>query len=256
MSEELKLTPIDQIEDMADGVPVLAVEGTVKFAQEIKNGTSTKGVAWTKQFFVLTNGTAEIACSMWDAEGNELSKGETVHIENTQNKKGVWSGMIKGSYQKNGERKHTLEIRANQVKITSSDSIKNKPQPAMSNEEIDATYQRIDSTKAKGELFHEPIADPDWPEAPATAPELPLERPNGDVGVMEARKHLMKACNLYNLCIKAAVTSICPNIPDEQRTNEQFQSTLASLWIEASSRRCTDGVNWWSFIDRMPDKPL
>lgn len=122
--ETLKITPIDEIEDLADGVPVLAVEGTVKYAQDLKRGASTKGIEWTKQFFVLSSGTAEIACSMWDAEGSELSKGENVHIENTQNKKGVWAGMVKGSYQKDGERKHTLEIRANQVKISQPDGIK------------------------------------------------------------------------------------------------------------------------------------
>lgn len=109
MNEELKLTPIDQIEDMADGVPVLAVEGTVKLALDVKTGTSPKGHAWSKQFFVLSSGTADIGCSLWDALDNELKEGEHVHIENTQNKKGVWAGMVKGSYQKNGERKHTLQ---------------------------------------------------------------------------------------------------------------------------------------------------
>ena len=84
----------------------------------------------------------------------------------------------------------------------------------------------------------------------------PCTESNGDAGAQEARQHLMKCCNLYNLCIKAAVASICPNIPDEQRTSDQFQSTLASLWIEASGRRSTDGVTWWSYIDKMPSKPL
>jgi hypothetical protein len=168
---ELKLTPIDQIEDMADGVPVLAVEGTVKFAQEVKNGTSAAGHAWSKQFFVLTNGTAEIACSMWDAEGNELPKGETVHIENTQNKKGVWSGMIKGSYQKNGERKHTLEIRAEQVKIhTGTRTAKTANIPKT--EQVGDKLALLGAARAK-----ELETDPDWPEAPATAPELPLPIP-------------------------------------------------------------------------------
>jgi hypothetical protein len=246
---ELKLTSIDQIEDLADGIPVLAVEGVVKYAQEVKTGTSPKGVAWSKQFFVLACETAEIACSMWDATDNEVKKGERIHIENTQNKKGEWKGMIKGSYQKENkstgsmERKHTLEIRAEQVKIRNLDG---KQQGSTTTD--DAIRTLVENTLSK--------TDPDWPEAPATAPELPLPTVGGNGGVMEARQHLMKSCNLYNLCIKAAVTAICPNIPDEQRTNDQFQSTLSSLWIEASNRRCTDGVNWWSFIDKMPDKPL
>jgi hypothetical protein len=151
MNEQLKLTPIDEIEDMADGVPVLAVEGTVKYAQEVKTGTSAQGHAWDKQFFVLTNGTVEIACTMWNATDNELKQGERVLIVNTQNKKGEWKGMVKGSYQKNGERKHTLEIRANQVKITNQDTTQNN---------------------AKQD--YGPIPDPDWPEAerPKCAPNL------------------------------------------------------------------------------------
>ena len=154
--ENLKVTPIDQLEDIADGVPVLAVEGTVKYAAEIKRGTSTRGVAWNKQFFVLSSGTAEIACSMWDAEGNELSKDEQIRIENTQNKKGQWSGMTKGSYQKDGERKHTLEIRANQVKITNPDGSKNNaPQP-----------KYHDRVTPEGHADEIPLkTDPDWPEA-------------------------------------------------------------------------------------------
>jgi hypothetical protein len=159
--ETLKITPIDQIEDLADGVPVLAVEGTVKYAQDLKRGTSPKGVEWTKQFFVLSSGTAEIACSMWDAEGSELAKGETVRIENTQNKKGVWAGMVKGSYQKDGERKHTLEIRASQVKITDKTAQDN------------ATLDQIRNAKQQGysgepsqDLGYDPAElQRDWPEA-------------------------------------------------------------------------------------------
>ena len=235
---ELKLTPIDQIEDMADGVPVLAVEGTVKYAAELKSGTSTKGVAWNKQFFVLGSETAEIACSMWDAEGSEVSKGEILRIENTQNKKGVWSGMVKGSYQKDGKRNHTLEIRANQVKIT-----------APGGGENNATLPS---------LGHAALIppDPDWPEAPVKEPELPLPLSDSSGGVMETRKHLMQSANLLVLCIRATEKAVAPHQPVVAQTSEQFQSDVAKLFIEASSRRTTDGVHWWSYIDKMPTTPI
>ncbi len=96
----------------------------------------------------------------------------------------------------------------------------------------------------------------DWPEAPENTPQSPPPRFEIEDGVTEARKHLMRCCNLYNLCIAAADKAIAPNLPNIAQTQEQFQSTLASLWIEASSRRSTNGVDWWSWIDRMPDKPL
>lgn len=168
--EPLKITPIDQIEDLADGVPVLAVEGIVKYAQELKHGQSAAGHAWTKQFFVLSSGTSEIACSMWDAEGSELAKGEQVHIENTQNKKGVWSGMIKGSYQKDGERKHTLEIRCNQVKITQSNG--------------KSTHEVV---KTDTGVRIDPPSDPDWPEATPVEP-LGWERKTFSKSILDERQ--------------------------------------------------------------------
>ncbi len=88
------------------------------------------------------------------------------------------------------------------------------------------------------------------------APQSPPHAQQGEDGVTEARKHLMRCCNLYNLCIAAADKAIAPNLPNIAQTQEQFQSTLASLWIEASSRRCTNGVDWWSYIDKMPDTPV
>ncbi len=94
------------------------------------------------------------------------------------------------------------------------------------------------------------------PESPKNAPQSQPHAQQGEDGVTEARKHLMRCCNLYNLCIAAADKAIAPNMPEIARTQEQFQSTLASLWIEASSRRCTNGVDWWSYIDKMPDTPV
>ena len=224
MNEQLKLTPIDEIEDMADGVPVLAVEGTVKLAMDVKTGTSAQGHAWSKQFFVLTNGTAEIACSLWDALDNELKKDEKVRIENTQNKKGEWSGMKKGSYQKNGERKHTLEIRANQVKITSNNAT---PKVVTTD-----TRHRIDTT------------DPDWPEAERKYKPTDVQVLDG---VDEARRHLMQSANLYNLCVAAVDKAIAPNMPVVAQTSEQFQAAVGTLFIEASRA---------GYVSKMPEKPI
>lgn len=91
---------------------------------------------------------------------------------------------------------------------------------------------------------------------PARLPQSPPHAQQGEDGVTEARKHLMRCCNLYNLCVAAAEKVIAPGLPVIAQTSEQFQSTLASLWIEASSRRCTNGVDWWSYIDKMPATPV
>ncbi len=89
------------------------------------------------------------------------------------------------------------------------------------------------------------------------APQSPPHAQQGEDGVMATRKHLMQVANLYALCVRCANSRvIADEIPDAHKTNEQFQSTLASIWIEASGRRSTNGVDWWSFIDRMPTTPL
>ena len=77
-----------------------------------------------------------------------------------------------------------------------------------------------------------------------------------DDGVNETRKHLMQAANLLVLCIRATNAAVAPHQPVIAQTSEQFQSDVAKLFIEASSRRTSDGVNWWSYIDRMPTTPL
>ena len=75
--------------------------------------------------------------------------------------------------------------------------------------------------------------------------------------ILETRQHLMRACNLYNLCVDAVNSAIVPHLPEGARMSaEQLQSTLASIWIEASSRRSTNGQDWWSFIDKMPVVPI
>ncbi len=96
--------------------------------------------------------------------------------------------------------------------------------------------------------------DSDWPDA---TPQSPVHAQQGEDGVMATRKHLMQVANLYALCVRCANSHvIADEIPFAHKTNEQFQSTLASIWIEASGRRSTDGVMWWSFIDKMPTTPL
>ncbi len=104
-------------------------------------------------------------------------------------------------------------------------------------------------------LNYHPIKniDKDWPEA-KKFPQPPSQ--NGEDGIQATREHLMRAVNLYNLCVDATLKGIGPHLPEAGNREEQFQSTLASIWIEASSRRSTDGITWWSYIDKMPPAPI
>src|SRR5215813_11667423 len=186
----MKTTPIREILTKEDGEPIIAVQGQVAYAEEVQHGTSQKGVAWSRQFFVLTDGDADIGCTLWDADGNEVEKGEKVLIENTQNKKGQWSGMKKTSYtQRDGTFRHTMEIRANNVRITQPDGTPfqgKRTSPASSeNEEYPEQYP-TDQGESRSQWENEP------PKETAAPPAKPL-----DNGMQEVRKYLMREINLY-----------------------------------------------------------
>lgn len=93
------------------------------------------------------------------------------------------------------------------------------------------------------------------PEGTPRAPQAPPPRQNDGNGVEETRRHLMQSANLMLLAIKATAY-IGDQLPEKARTGEQMQSILAQLFIEASHRRTDNGVDWYSFIDRMPSHPL
>jgi hypothetical protein len=66
-------------------------------------------------------------------------------------------------------------------------------------------------------------------------------------GVTQARQHLMKAANLYNLCVACVDKVIAPKVPPVAQTSEFFQAAVATLFINASHMR---------FIEKMPPHPL
>jgi hypothetical protein len=66
-------------------------------------------------------------------------------------------------------------------------------------------------------------------------------------GVTQARQHLMKACNLYNLCVAAVDKAVAPHVPPIVQTSEFFQAAVATLFIDAARMR---------FVDKMPSRPL
>ncbi len=96
----------------------------------------------------------------------------------------------------------------------------------------------------------------DPPFRPGNEPQAPPARLIRVDGVTATRKHLMQSANLLVLCIRATEKAVAPYQPVVAQTSEQFQSDVAKLFIEASSRRTSDGINWWSYIDKMPTYPI
>jgi hypothetical protein len=111
-----------------------------------------------------------------------------------------------------------------------------------------ATMQQGEPASMQDAVFH--------PERIRNEPESPVHAQQGEDGVTEARKHLMQSSNLYTLCIKAVNNVIAGQLPEIAQTSEQFQAAVSTLFIEASSRRTNDGVNWWSYVDKMPNTPV
>jgi hypothetical protein len=70
---------------------------------------------------------------------------------------------------------------------------------------------------------------------------------NDEDGVLAARKHIMQAANLYNLCVACVDKVIAPAVPQIAQTSDMFQAAVGTLFIEASRV---------GFVAKMPDKPL
>lgn len=66
-------------------------------------------------------------------------------------------------------------------------------------------------------------------------------------GVTQARVHLMKAANLYNLAVQCVDKVIAPKAPEVVHTSEFFQAATSTLFIEASRK---------GFVEKMPGVPL
>jgi len=172
---------------------------------------------------------------MWDADGNEVEKGEKIRIENTQNKKGEWSGMKKTSYiNKDNELTHSLEIRANNVKITHPNG---KPeQPAQKAPEEYPT----DTGESRSQWENEPPKE-------TTPAKPPL-----DNGMQEVRKYLMREINLYFECVKGVEylgQRIKELTPDTQKllTPENWDHIVGRIYT---------GASVGGFGRKMPEKPI
>ena len=75
-------------------------------------------------------------------------------------------------------------------------------------------------------------------------------------GVDATRHHVMRACNLYLLCVRAVKICIMPNMPEIAQDVEGFLAAVGQIYREAYTKRTDDGIDWYTYVDKMPDKPL
>lgn len=233
----MNATHLSEISEKQDGEPVMAIAGEVKYASDIGRGKSPKGNDWSRQFFVLAENGAEVGCTLWDADDGSVKKGEHVRFENTQNKKGQWSGITKTSYTKTNKQTgkqelvHALEIRANQVQWIAAGITNGTNLSGGSNAGEPSNTER---GVKKSEMGTDQRTNP----PPAQ---------NSLDGITEARQHLCQAANLYNLCVKAVDTMVAPELPLTAQNSDMFQAAVGTLFIEASRN---------GFVAKMPVKPV
>lgn len=88
------------------------------------------------------------------------------------------------------------------------------------------------------------VADEPPPEKKSAQPAPKLTEADS---FTQARQFIMKAANLYILCMKASNKVVAPHVPLIAQTTGMFQSITGSLFIEA----CRAGL-----VRAMPHVPL
>lgn len=196
---------------------------------------------WWLQNLVVQDETGEVKVT-WGGEDpfEQSAEGKTWSFECSETKHGL-KGVSWEVKTKNGKTYESVKVTPSaKIKVLNGTTIPKAEQEA----DAERMFGRQDEIQDKG--LHGGV-DPDWPEAPPT---------KHDDGVSETRRHIMKSANLYCLCVKAVNNVVALHLPESSHTAEQFKDIATTMFIEASGRRSDDNVTWWSYIDKMPAKPL
>ncbi len=237
----MKTYSIAEINDLDHGIPISRFEGRIKKVFDQKQGEGQYGT-WYLQNLIVEDGQQEITVT-WTGDDpfNAGVEGQTYSFETGYDKKEKPVGIVRDIRTKNGKKYEG-------VKVDNRSKIKR--------ESNGSAFQQTKAAMQPEREYDDNRIPPPELEQGKNTPQSPPHAQQGEDGVTATRKHLMQSANLLVLCIRAVEHAVAPHQPVVAQTSEQFQSDVAKLFIEASSRRTTDGVNWWSFIDRMPTTPL
>ncbi len=196
----MKTYSIAEINDLDHGIPISRFEGRIKKVFEQKSGEGQYGT-WYLQNLIVEDGQQEITVTWTGDDAFDAGvEGSVYSFETGYDKKEKPVGIVRDIRSKNGKKYEGVKVdNRSKIKRESSDqqgapSAFQQTKAAMTNHEIDTTYDRIDATKAKAAMQGEhpnprmPRSDDeqDWPEAPpvkpifqggaAIAPESPQKR--------------------------------------------------------------------------------
>jgi hypothetical protein len=225
----MKTLSFPEINDLENGQQIPSLTGKVKKVMGQLTGEGQYGTWWLQSFILADDHANEITCT-WTGEDtvNEL-EGKNILIESTFNKKEQLVGIKREIKHKNGKKYECVKL-DDRCKIKTLNG-------------LDGGGER--QSVAPSEAETKPGISGHSRDDP------PLSNSNG---ISEARKHLMQSVNLYNLCVDAVDKCVKPHI--NNMDGELYQAAIGTLFIEASHKRTNDGINWWSYVDRMPTTPL
>ena len=260
----MRTIPISELRNLESGEIIPAFEGTVTKVYEQKHGPGEYG-EWYLQNMIVEDGDAKVQVT-WSGEDDMSNmEGKRFIFESSQTKHGL-QGCKWDVRTSNGKRYEGVKLTGS-CKIKKLDAIGEFEHGGeRQTGEANPAARRDDPPTQN--LVRPP--DPETEKAWTTSRIIPLRgtstaaptvQPTGaapDESVMMAKRHIMQAANLMLLAMESAryVAVEWDKRYGCELPNEHFQALCHSFFIEASSRRTTDGVYWWSYIDKMPEKPI
>lgn len=224
------------INDLEDQMPVAELAGHVTAVFPRKEGEGEYG-PWSFQDATLSDGETEVRLKFKNMEDMKPIQGKDVAIRANKSKAHGLTGVLKVVEEYKGKTFHKVQLTNSCKIVVGLPNGKDEP---------DEGHLESASPKMLGRQGPPPSTEDFIPMTHGSKGEaLP--------GVDEAKAHVQQAVNLYLLCVDFVDQQVKPYI--EGCTAELYQAAIASIWIEASGRRSTNGVDWWSFIDRMPKTP-
>jgi hypothetical protein len=261
---------------MQHGEIIPAVQGRIKKVFDQKRSEPGAPNQWVLQNFVLQDDNEEIYVTWGGDDDLSTIEGRLVSLECSETKHGL-TGVKRDITTKRGKTYEGIKLTGScKIRVIEEAVARYGPRTeVLDPENIPPTGggdSRVQSGK-DSQIGRDDEAASSPPPTKWGIPDKTAVLAGGWIGmesqltpndpdqqqldnILKARKHLMQAANLYNLCVQCVDSAIAPTLPPIARTSEQFQATLASIWIEASSRRSEDGIKWFSYIDMMPTKPI
>lgn len=244
------------INDLEDQMPVAELAGHVTAVFPRKEGEGEYG-PWSFQDATLSDGETEVRLKFKNMEDMKPIQGKDVAIRANKSKAHGLTGVLKVVEEYKGKTFHKVQLTNSCKIVVGLPNGKDEP------DDVTRVYKASELRAAMQELDegHLESASPKMlgkqGSPPSTEDFIPMTHGSkGEAlpGVDEAKAHIMQAVNLYNLCVDAVDTCVKPHI--ENCSAELYQAAVSTLFIESSSRRTLNGVDWWSYVDKMPAKPF